>query len=53
MLGVGVVTQTVREAFTEFVQSVEPRLRLALMAGYGPERGREATAEALAYAWER
>lgn len=27
-------------------------MRLALMAAYGPERGREAAAEALAWAWE-
>ena len=40
------------EAFTEFVRLNEPKLRVALMAAYGPERGREATAEALAYAWE-
>jgi DNA-directed RNA polymerase specialized sigma24 family protein len=38
--------------FTAWYRSVEPRLRLALMATYGPERGREATAEALAWAWE-
>ena len=31
---------------------VEPRLRIALVAHFGPERGRAATAEALAYAWE-
>ena len=46
------MTRTARDSFTEFVRSVEPRLRIALMAHYGPERGREATAEALAYAWE-
>ncbi len=40
------------EAFTEFVRSHEPKLRIALMAAYGPDRGREATAEAFAYAWE-
>ncbi len=40
------------QAFTDFVKEVEPRLRVSLMAGYGVERGREATAEALAYAWE-
>jgi len=34
------------------VEGVEPRLRRALVAAYGSERGREATAEALAYAWE-
>jgi DNA-directed RNA polymerase specialized sigma24 family protein len=41
-----------REAFVAFVREVEPRLRRALVAAYGPDRGREATAEALAYAWE-
>ena len=39
-------------AFTEFVEELETRLRVSLMARYGVERGREATAEALAYAWE-
>ena len=38
--------------FEAFVVDVEPRLRRALVAAYGPERGREATAEALAWAWE-
>jgi len=38
--------------FGQFVSDVEPRLRRALVARYGNERGREATAEALAYAWE-
>jgi DNA-directed RNA polymerase specialized sigma24 family protein len=41
-----------QEAFTDFVRSHEPKLRIALMSSYGPERGREATAEAFAYAWE-
>jgi RNA polymerase sigma factor (sigma-70 family) len=40
------------EQFTRFVREVEPRLRHALIASYGRERGREATAEALAWAWE-
>jgi RNA polymerase sigma factor (sigma-70 family) len=40
------------EAFTDFVRQNEPKLRIALIAAYGAERGREATAEALAYAWE-
>ena len=31
---------------------VEPGLRHAFRANYGVERGRDATAEALAYAWE-
>jgi DNA-directed RNA polymerase specialized sigma24 family protein len=39
-------------AFRVFVAEAEPRLRRALTAAYGYERGREATAEALAYAWE-
>jgi RNA polymerase sigma-70 factor (ECF subfamily) len=39
-------------AFRAFVTQIEPRLRRALISAYGYERGREATAEALAYAWE-
>lgn len=38
--------------FTAFVEAVEPRLSYALAAAYGPEVGREATADALMYAWE-
>ena len=38
--------------FNDFVSMVEPVLRRALVAQYGHERGREAAAEALAYAWE-
>ncbi len=38
--------------FEAFVAEVEPRLRRAFLAAYGAERGREATAEALAWAWE-
>ena len=45
-------TSSVAEAFTEFVQDVEPKLRLALVAAFGVEVGVEATAEALAYGWE-
>jgi DNA-directed RNA polymerase specialized sigma24 family protein len=42
-----------REAgFDDFVTTAEPRLRRASVAAFGPERGVEATAEALAYAWE-
>ena len=41
-----------QEAFTGFVSEAEPRLRFALSAALGQERGREATAEALAYGWE-
>lgn len=38
--------------FDDFVRRVEPNLRRALVARYGTDRGRDATAEALAYAWE-
>lgn len=37
--------------FADFVRDTEPRLRRALVATWGPELGREATAEALVYAW--
>ena len=40
------------QAFTRFVKETEPRLSYALAAAYGPEVGAEATADALAYAWE-
>src|SRR5580704_15740767 len=40
------------EQFTRFFVEVEPKLRRALVARYGQERGREATAEAFAWAWE-
>lgn len=40
------------DSFTEFVVENETRLRHALTAAFGPERGREAAAEALAYGWE-
>lgn len=39
-------------SFEEFVRTHETRLRTALVLTYGPEAGRDATAEALAYAWE-
>ena len=44
--------ETKSDAFTDFVRIAEPRLRIALVASYGREAGRDATAEALAYAWE-
>jgi DNA-directed RNA polymerase specialized sigma24 family protein len=40
------------ESFTRFVRGFEPRLRIALAAAIGQERGAEAAAEALAYGWE-
>ncbi len=39
-------------AFVAFVRATEPPLRRALIAAYGPDDGRDAVAEALAYAWE-
>jgi len=41
-----------RAQFAAFVGEVEPRLRRALVAAYGTEVGREATADALAWAWQ-
>jgi DNA-directed RNA polymerase specialized sigma24 family protein len=38
--------------YREFVQVAEPKLRRSFVATYGPERGRDATCEALAYAWQ-
>jgi RNA polymerase sigma factor (sigma-70 family) len=40
------------EHFGQFMEGSEPRLRRALVAAYGWERGRDATAEAYGYAWE-
>lgn len=40
------------EEFRKFVEEAEPRLRRALTARFGNERGRDATAEALAWAYE-
>lgn len=48
---VRVVPQTADE-FEGWYRSVEPRVRAALVARYGPEVGREAAAGALAWAWE-
>jgi RNA polymerase sigma factor (sigma-70 family) len=38
--------------FVRFAQQLEPGLRLALMARFGPQRGREAAEDALVWAWE-
>lgn len=38
-------------AFDRFVREVEPRLRRALVAAYGPQVGRDATVDALGWAW--
>ena len=47
-----VSNRTNTNTYTEFVGEVEQRLRNALTAAFGPDLGREATAEALAYGWE-
>ena len=44
---------TAEDEFTAFVEDVEPRLRRALVAGYGVGRGRDATIDALVYAWRK
>ena len=41
-----------RDGFDEFVATYERRLRQALTAAFGIDQGREAAADALAYAWE-
>jgi DNA-directed RNA polymerase specialized sigma24 family protein len=40
------------DQFKRFFVEAEPKLRRALVARYGQERGREATAESLGWAWE-
>ena len=45
-------TTGIRPEFEQFVRDTEPRLSRALAAAYGFEEGRDATAEALAYAFE-
>ena len=46
------MVSTEAEDFETFFRRTEPRLRPALFAALGAERGREATAEAFAWAWE-
>lgn len=48
----GSMTGTATNSYTSFVEEAGQRLRLGLIARYGPEVGAEATAEALAYGWE-
>jgi DNA-directed RNA polymerase specialized sigma24 family protein len=44
---------TTEERFSRFASDVEPRLRRVLVAWYGVDVGRDVTADALAFAWER
>ncbi len=46
------VTAPSRTVFTSFAKTVEPRLKPALVAACGPQRGAEATVDALEWAWE-
>ncbi len=46
------ISGNLNERFERFVTLYEPRLRRALVTRFGTEEGRDATAEALAYAWE-
>ena len=46
------VTYPSTEEYTEFARRHEPSLRYALVAQLGYEAGREATQDALVYAWE-
>lgn len=50
--GTRVEDRTTQDGFAAFFAEAEPRLRRALVARLGAERGREATAEALAWAFE-
>lgn len=43
---------TKSDMFTDFVRDVEPRLHAALIALMGTDKAREATADALLWAWE-
>ena len=43
---------TLAEMFEEFLEGAESRLRHAFVARFGPDVGRDAAAEALAYGWE-
>jgi hypothetical protein len=50
--GSALVDQAQHPEFERFVNYVEPRLRRALVACLRVKRGREATADALIWAWE-
>lgn len=41
-----------RSDFERFVRNVEPKLRRALVAGFGTQLGRQAAADALGWSWE-
>jgi len=47
-----VAQQSQVDSFTEFVETYEARLRQALIASCGGDRGRDAACDALSYGWE-
>ena len=47
------VRETAEQRFTAFVEQHERALRESLTAAFGVDIGRDATADALAHAWER
>lgn len=47
-----VLDGTVVDSFAEWARTAEPRLRHALTASFGSQLGKEATPDALSYAWE-
>ncbi len=51
-MGTGLRSEIDIDAFRGFVMESEPRLRQALSASLGSQLGRQATADALSYAWE-
>jgi RNA polymerase sigma-70 factor (ECF subfamily) len=47
-----VIESVASDEFTDFARDLEPRLKHALAAALGAQRGLEAAADALAYGWE-
>lgn len=46
------MVEVVTDSFTDFARDALVHVRAGLVAGFGPDLGSEATAEALAYGWE-
>jgi DNA-directed RNA polymerase specialized sigma24 family protein len=49
--GCGLLNESLVDSFTEWAALVEPKLRHALTASFGSQLGKDAAADALAYAW--
>jgi RNA polymerase sigma factor (sigma-70 family) len=45
------LNESVVDSFTEWARDIEPKLRHALTASFGMQLGKDAAADALAYAW--